>query len=51
MKDFTDLLLEFIEKDMSPEFDVLFIDEAQDLSNLQWQMVRKMWEEVRKDLS
>jgi DNA helicase II / ATP-dependent DNA helicase PcrA len=48
MKDFTDLLLEFIEKDMSPEFDVLFIDEAQDLSNLQWQMVRTMWKKSKK---
>ncbi len=48
MKDFTDLLLEFIEKDMAPEFDVLFIDEAQDLSYLQWQMVRTIWKKSKK---
>jgi DNA helicase-2/ATP-dependent DNA helicase PcrA len=48
MKDFTDLLLEFIDKDMAPEFDVLFIDEAQDLSYLQWQMVRTIWKKSKK---
>jgi len=48
MKDFTDLLIDFIEGDNCPSFDVLFIDEAQDLSYLQWQMVRKMWEKSEK---
>ena len=35
LKDFTDLLEDFVEQDLSPKFKVLFIDEAQDLSHLQ----------------
>lgn len=41
--DFTDMISKFIEKDASPSFDVVFIDEAQDLSHLQWLMVRQIW--------
>jgi DNA helicase-2/ATP-dependent DNA helicase PcrA len=48
LKDFTDLLEEFIEKDISPKFKVLFIDEAQDLSHLQWEMVRSIWKKSEK---
>ena len=43
LKDFNDLLIDFIKKDTTPSFKVLFIDEAQDLSLLQWEMVRKLW--------
>jgi superfamily I DNA/RNA helicase len=39
--DYNDMLEQFIEQDISPSFDVLFIDEAQDLSPLQWRMVRR----------
>ena len=37
--DFNDMIQRFIsEKDKCPEFDVVFIDEAQDLSPIQWRM-------------
>ena len=48
MKDFTDLLVEFVEKDLGPNLDVLVIDEAQDLSAAQWAMVRCMWNKADK---
>ena len=34
--DYDDMLERFIDQDIAPSFDVLFIDEAQDLSPLQW---------------
>ena len=39
--DYTDMLIQFNKRDVDlmPEFDVVIIDEAQDLSWLQWQMV------------
>lgn len=40
--DFTDLLEMFIERDLAPSLDIVFIDEAQDLSPLQWAMVNKI---------
>jgi ATP-dependent exoDNAse (exonuclease V) beta subunit len=43
MIDYDDMLENFTAQDVSPSFDVLFIDEAQDLSPLQWRMVRSMW--------
>jgi len=43
MIDYDDMLENFTTQDVSPSFDVLFIDEAQDLSPLQWKMVRGMW--------
>ena len=48
LKDFTDLLEQFIEQDIAPRFKVLFIDEAQDLSHLQWEMVRNIWSKAEK---
>ena len=48
LKDFTDLLEEFIDKESHNKFEVLFIDEAQDLSLLQWDMVRKIWNRAEK---
>ena len=48
LRDFTDLLEEFILKDSINKFEVLFIDEAQDLSLLQWDMVRKIWSRANK---
>ena len=48
LKDFTDLLEDFILKKIHPSFEVLFIDEAQDLSLLQWDMVRCIWANVKK---
>ena len=46
--DYDDMLEKFIEQDVSPSFDVLFIDEAQDLSPLQWRMVRCLWKKAEK---
>jgi len=46
--DYDDLLEQFIKQDVSPSFDVLFIDEAQDLSPLQWRMVRTLWSKANK---
>ena len=46
--DYDDMLEQFIEQDISPTFDVLFIDEAQDLSPLQWRMVRTLWKKADK---
>jgi len=36
--DFTDMIERFIESNLCPKFDVIFIDEAQDLSPIQWKM-------------
>ena len=48
LRDFTDLLENFIDGDVHNKFKVLFIDEAQDLSLLQWDMVRKIWNRAEK---
>jgi len=40
--DYTDLIEMFISRGLSPKLDVLFLDEAQDLSALQWLMVRQI---------
>jgi DNA helicase-2/ATP-dependent DNA helicase PcrA len=48
LKDFTDLLEDFVSKEIESKFDVLFIDEAQDLSLLQWKMVKQIWKNVDK---
>ena len=41
--DFNDMILEFVKSDASPAFDVVFIDEAQDLSLIQWDMAKSIW--------
>ena len=46
--DYNDMVDRFIRQDISPSFDVLFIDEAQDLSPLQWRMVRTLWKKANK---
>ena len=45
--DFTDMITEFIKSDKSPKFDVVFIDEAQDLSLSQWDMARSIWDKTQ----
>ena len=37
--DYTDLLESFVDKNLAPAMEVLIIDEAQDLSAMQWRMV------------
>ena len=46
--DYNDMVEQFIRQDISPSFEVLFIDEAQDLSPLQWRMVRTLWAKANK---
>ena len=46
--DYDDMLEKFINENSAPSFDVLFIDEAQDLSPLQWRMVRTLWSKSDK---
>ena len=41
--DFNDMILDFVKSDKSPNFDVVFIDEAQDLSLMQWDMTKSIW--------
>ena len=41
-KDFVDMIEEFVEDGEGPSFDVLIVDEAQDLAPLQWRMVREI---------
>lgn len=46
--DYTDLLQQFVEMEVGPRLDVLFIDEAQDLSLLQWEVVWKLARNCRR---
>ena len=48
LKDFTDLLEDFIAQETKQSFEALFIDEAQDLSLIQWEMVRSLWVNAKK---
>jgi DNA helicase-2/ATP-dependent DNA helicase PcrA len=40
--DYTDMLQMFLDRGHAPKLDVMFVDEAQDLSPLQWAVVRKL---------
>ena len=45
--DFNDMITEFTKSDAAvPKFDVVFIDEAQDLSNMQWNMAKTIWQKT-----
>lgn len=46
--DYTDLLHEYAQRGRPLDIDVLFVDEAQDLSWLQWQVVRKLGTHVKR---
>ena len=39
LKDFTDMIEKFNVAELCPKYDIVFIDEAQDLSPVQWEMV------------
>jgi len=41
--DFNDMIIDFTKSDTCPKFDVVFIDEAQDLSSMQWDMAKTIW--------
>tara|TARA_R100001443_G_scaffold89198_4_gene95686 strand:- start:6061 stop:7557 length:1497 start_codon:yes stop_codon:yes gene_type:complete len=46
--DYTDMLQKFLVEGDVPQLDVMFVDEAQDLSPLQWAVVRKLAENSKK---
>ena len=46
--DYTDMLSRFVEEASPPRLDVLFVDEAQDLSRLQWSVVRMLATTTRR---
>ena len=46
--DFTDMLSTYIESGPVPRLDVVIVDEAQDLNNLQWKMCEKMWQNAKR---
>ena len=49
--DFTDMLDKFLDKgDVKNKFDVIFVDEAQDLSLIQWKMIEKIEEDNQCDV-
>jgi|TARA_B100000073_G_scaffold325346_1_gene309050 DNA helicase-2/ATP-dependent DNA helicase PcrA len=45
--DYNDMILKFVNSDLSPKFDVVFIDEAQDLSMMQWNMAKTIWNKTQ----
>lgn len=46
--DYTDMLKMFADSEWSPRLEVLFVDEAQDLSMLQWHVVQKLARGARR---
>lgn len=46
--DYTDMLVQFCSQDWSPQLDVVVVDEAQDLSPLQWDVVWKLASTARR---
>ena len=48
--DFTDMIQKFLDKEVTPNFDVIFVDEAQDLSLIQWSMISKIEKDTGCDV-
>ena len=48
--DFTDMIQQFLDKGTTPKFKVIFVDEAQDLSLIQWAMIDKIERETECDV-
>ena len=48
--DYHDMLENFLEKGKSPKFDVIFVDEAQDLSKIQWSIIEKLEKDNDMDI-
>ena len=42
-KDFTDLITDYVKSNKVKQFKVVFFDEAQDMSTIQWKMAEKIW--------
>ena len=48
LKDYNDMILEFTKSEkIIPKFDAVFIDEAQDLSLMQWKMSKSIWDKTK----
>lgn len=45
--DFNDMLIQLVGRDFEVKYDELFVDEAQDLSPLQWEIVKKIAAQVK----
>ena len=48
--DFTDMIQQFLDRGNTPKFKVIFVDEAQDLSLIQWAMIKKIEEDTNCDV-
>ena len=48
--DFTDMIQQFLDKGTVPQFKVIFVDEAQDLSLIHWAMIDKIEKETECDV-
>mgnify|MGYP003640909303 FL=1 len=48
LKDYTDMLQLFLEEKTSPQLEILIIDEAQDLSSLQWKCIEKLAQHTKE---
>ena len=48
--DFTDMIQKFLDKGKPPKFKVIFVDEAQDLSLIQWSMIKKIEDKTECDV-
>jgi superfamily I DNA/RNA helicase len=48
--DFTDMIQQFLDRGTTPKFKVIFVDEAQDLSLIQWSMIKKIEEDTNCDV-
>jgi superfamily I DNA/RNA helicase len=48
--DFTDMIQQFLDKGTTPKFKVIFVDEAQDLSLIQWSMIKKIEDDTNCDV-
>ena len=48
--DFTDMIQQFLDRGTTPKFKVIFVDEAQDLSLIQWAMIKKIEEDTNCDV-
>ncbi len=46
--DFTDMLDMFIKQEFIPQVDILFVDEAQDLTKKQWKVINKLSENCKR---
>ncbi len=46
--DFNDMLIQYLDSSLPFEFEELFIDEAQDLSPLQWRVIEKLSAQVQR---